>query len=101
MVIVVPPDEIIELIKKRKPKYSLDERIGFVKKEYPEIEILSGDFTLGSWQVLKNFKPDIVGVGYDQGDLKEALQKSGIRPLPEIVMIDSHKPEKYKSSIVF
>jgi len=101
VVIIVPPDEVIEHIKKRKPRYSLKERINFVQKEYPDIKIVVGDSTLGNWGILKKYNPDIVGIGYDQRDLKSALENSNINPLPKIVIIDSFQPEKYKSSIVF
>lgn len=100
VVIIIPPDEVIELIKKRKPRYSLVERIKTVQDNYPDIEVVAGDSALNSWEALKKFKPDMVAVGYDQNDLKEALQKSDIEPFPEIVVIDSHQPEKYKSSLL-
>lgn len=100
VIIVLPPDKIIESIKKRPPKFSLKERMDFVKKEYPDIEVVEGDSDLNSWEVLKKYKPDIIAIGYDQMGLKESLQKSGIKSLPEIIVMKSYEPHKFKSSLL-
>jgi cytidyltransferase-like protein len=52
------------------------------------------------YKVIRDFKPAIVCLGYDQKEteknLSEQLGKKGIKV--EIFRIDAYKPEKYKSS---
>jgi len=100
IIVVIPPDKIIEQIKKRLPRFKLEERVSVFKTKYPEIKIVVGDNKLGKWSAIKKFKPSIVALGYDQHSLKEALENSGIKPMPKIMVIDSHKPDIFKSSLI-
>ena len=52
-------------------------------------------------KIVEQEKPDIICLGYDQGDeekLKEALAKRGV--FPRIVKAQAYHPEKYKSSLL-
>jgi len=100
VVIAVAPDEVIEKIKGRSPRFALSERIGALKSQFPDIEFIPADSEIGNWKILEKVKPDVVAIGYDQMSLKESLEKSGTEPLPEIVVINSHEPEKFKSSLI-
>lgn len=101
VIIVVASDSIIKKIKNKSPRFTLKERMAFLKYEFSEAVVAAGDNELGKWDVLRKFKPDIVAVGYDQDALKSALENSEFGSKIKIVVIDSFYPEKYKSSLMW
>jgi len=102
LVVAVAQDEAVQNIKKRAPRATLSERIASVRAEHIADEVISGDPAIGSWQVVDAQKPDIIALGYDQADLRRALETAQ-RNRPwriAFVTLVPYEPEKYKSSIV-
>ncbi|MFA6392854.1 MAG: adenylyltransferase/cytidyltransferase family protein [Candidatus Paceibacterota bacterium] len=103
LVAVVARDAVVEELKGVLPKENEVERIKELLK-IPEIDlVLLGDPQIGTYNVLKEVKPDIVFLGYDQEALKKDLDKkikSGILKDIEIVIGTSHKGEELHSSIL-
>ena len=100
LIIVVAQDIIIKNIKGNTPDNPLSERISQLLKYLPDAKITKGDIQNESWSVIKNYKPEIVVVGYDQEGLKNALIKVQSIYNFKLVQIDSFKPKKYKSSLL-
>ena len=100
IVIAVAPDEVIEKIKGRKPRFALSERIEALRNWFPEIKFIPADTGIGDWKILEKVRPDVVAIGYDQMSLKKSLENSNVAHKPEIVIIESYKPEIYKSSLI-
>src|SRR3989344_1622153 len=74
LIIVVAPDTVVLELKNKSPVQLLSERIQHLSKEFSEIQIVVGDTELNSWQILLDHTPDIVLLGYDQLDMKQAIQ---------------------------
>jgi cytidyltransferase-like protein len=103
LVAVVARDSIVENLKGKLPKYNEVERINELLK-IPEVDlVLLGDRELSTYNVLKEVKPDVVFLGYDQialhKDLNKAI-KSGKLPEMEIISGIPYNPEVFHSSIL-
>ena len=102
LTVVVTKDKIVERMKGKSPRQGFTERKSLLEKETYIDEILEGDEEMDSWRVFEKCKPDIIALGFDQIDLKKSLEiyLTGIDWTPEIKIINSFKPEKYKSSLI-
>ncbi len=96
LTVVVTLPEISKILKNTTPKDSLDKRIKNVKDSNHNLNVIEGDSKLGEWSVLKQEKPDIIILGYDQQGIADELEKINI----EYVVLGAHYPEKYKSSLM-
>jgi len=96
LVVVVALTEIVELLKKHPPQYSLDERVLKIKEFNSEFLVLPSDLVLGRWSVFDKYYPEIVFLGYDQKEIAKELEKI---KMPYVFLV-SHHPAKYKSSIL-
>jgi glycerol-3-phosphate cytidylyltransferase-like family protein len=63
-------------------------------------EVVVGDPVVGAWSVIKERRPEVIAVGYDQTALKEDLMArlKDFDWKPEIVVMQAHEPQKYHSS---
>jgi cytidyltransferase-like protein len=94
--VAVADDEVVRLLKGAAPHRTLAERMRELEEYDRSLNVVSGDSTLGTWKVLRNVKPDIVFIGYDQEALKTALAGSAI----PLLAIDAHEPGRFKSSLI-
>jgi len=102
LIVVVAQDATVESIKHRRPEYSLGHRIAEVKDAgYADI-IVAGDLIQHSWNAIKRYEPDIVAIGYDQKDLRDALMvhHDDSSHEYEIIELDPYNPESQHSSII-
>ena len=72
---VVTRDEVVAELKKKKPKNNLNQRIKKLTESVLVNEVIKGDKKTGSWNIIGKCNPDIVALGYDQKELKSALEK--------------------------
>jgi len=110
LIVSVAQDVVIHVLKGHDPKLPLKTRIADLKKERIADEVIVGDEILAHWTAIKKYKPDIVAVGYDQHELKEALQVyfssrtqedfENPQKQPTIVILKPYEPDTYKSSIL-
>ncbi len=96
LIVVVTPSNIVEILKNHPPKYSYEERIKKIALFDPSFDVVTGDTTLGQWNVLRDHRPDMVFLGYDQKALAAELEN---RAVP-FIFLDPHSPDKYKSSLL-
>ena len=103
LVAVVARDVVVEKLKGKLPKHNEVERIKELL-EVPDVDlVLLGDPETGTYNVLKEVKPDIVFLGYDQNLLCDDLNKAvGKKTIPNIEIITglSYKPDTFHSSIL-
>jgi len=96
LTVVVTPTKIVKLLKKHPPKCSFEDRVSKIKEFNQNFSIISGDLTLGKWNILKQNPSNIVFLGYDQKEISKDLKKLNI----PYVFLKPYSPEKYKSSIL-
>lgn len=94
LIVVVARDKTIEKVKGKKGKYLECVRWGYLYGEEHIDEVILGGVAR-KHDVIKNHKPDIIVLGYDQDRFVRGLDKvfSG-----EMVRLPAYKPERYKSS---
>jgi cytidyltransferase-like protein len=96
LIVVVAHPEMVAKLKGHTPQQSLEDRISAIGTFDSALTIVSGDTEPGTWSALKQYHPDVVFLGYDQHALKEASAEIGVRT----IVIDSHSPDIYKSSLL-
>lgn len=102
LVAVVGRDSTVERVKKKLPKYDQFERLFAVKKCGLVDFARLGNEGVSVYEVLKQVKPDVICLGYDQTHFTEKLEEKvkefGLNI--EIVRLKAYKPEIYKSSLL-
>jgi cytidyltransferase-like protein len=102
LTVVVAQDATIELIKQKRPTYTLSERITMVHNTGLADVIVAGDLLQFSWSALKRYEPNVVALGYDQQDLQKALmeyqKESGL--VFDIVVMGEHESGTFHTSIL-
>jgi len=102
LVVAVGQSSATKKIKGKLPKYSLRERMGFVRDvEYVD-KAIPGDKGQGSYKIIIRERPDIICLGYDQKELAADLKKwLDLKEFKiDLKILKSHKPRKYHSSII-
>lgn len=102
LIVAVAPDNVVMEIKGKVCVRRSGERIQGVRDEHIADEVALGDKLLDNWSVLKKYKPDIIALGYDQDELKAALDAhfENNEKKPKLVILKAFKPEQYKSSLL-
>jgi len=103
LVVIVARDDIVKELKGRLPKYNEVKRINELLKINDIDIVLLGDPTIGTYNILKEVKPDVVFLGYDQDlfyeNLKQAIKNKILNEI-EIIYGKPYKPEIFHSSIL-
>jgi len=106
VVAVVARDSVVEKLKGKMPSTDQANRIHNLS-EVPGIDIVYlGDPEEGTYNVIKEIKPNIIFLGYDQKELGKNISEAiAAGTLSDIADIDikfgtPHQPEKFKSSII-
>jgi FAD synthetase len=102
LVVAVAPDEIVMALKDHAPAEPLTARMQAIIDEQLADEVLAGDKELGTWEIVKQVKPDVIALGYDQKELGEAI-RDAVKAMDmqiEFHAINSHEPERFKSSLM-
>lgn len=105
LIVVVARDVNVLRIKNKEARHKEGERLQAVA-DFLNKQNIKGEAVLGGeddrWQVLNNYRPDIIALGYDQPldekYLKQYLKLIGLEA--EVKRLDSYKPEQYKSSFM-
>lgn len=93
LIVVVAQDATVETIKQKRPKISLGHRIAAIKDADLADIIVAGDLIQYSWNAIRRYEPDIIALGYDQKELKDALriyQEDSQLPFDVVVLHPHH-----------
>ena len=100
--VVVARDITVLQVKGRAPQHSEQARADVIKKSGLADEVVLGSLN-DKYEVVRDFKPDVVCLGYDQkffiDSLRKKLDETGLEKT-KIVRLEPHNEEKYKSSIL-
>ncbi|MDP2598585.1 MAG: adenylyltransferase/cytidyltransferase family protein [Candidatus Liptonbacteria bacterium] len=102
VVAAVARDEIIKKLKNHDPAKTEAERIAELELEEFIDEAVLGDSELGTYGVILEHRPDVIALGYDQGELEKDLKKNLDKfdwPLA-IIKAGPHRPDRYHSSLL-
>ena len=93
LIAVVARDSHVETLKKHSPNFPLEKRLNDLEKENIADKVIGSDETLGTWKVILENQPNIVALGYDQNNLREALTDAKVN-FPFIIEIKKIAPFK-------
>lgn len=103
LVAIVARDEVVNKLKSKPPHRSQAERIKELTK-VPDIDLVYlGDPDEGTYNIIKEIKPDVIYLGYDQENLFDNISaaiQENVLPEIELIYGKPHKPEIFKSSII-
>ncbi len=102
LIAVVATDETAEILKGKRPKRSLAERLDILLVSDLADEVEPGDTAIGAWSAVKRHGPEIIAIGYDQNTLKTALEKflEGSKLNVTVRVMAPHEPERFHSSLL-
>ncbi len=101
LIAVVAPDHIVEHLKGKLPAVDIGWRLEALKTEDNVDEVVMGDEELGTWEIVKKYRPAVVALGYDQKLLKKDLEK-WLKDFDwdlEIKVMSAHEPNTFHSSL--
>lgn len=97
LIIVIARDENVLKTKGKSTKFNENVRLNHIKKGNIADKVVLGSYN-DIYECLREQKPDIIGLGYDQNADLSYLEENF--PGIEIVRIGAYEPDKYKSSII-
>ncbi len=101
LIVAVAQDEVVGQLKHHPPRRNLETRINALKAEILADLVVPGDAQLGTYEVVRNYRPDVIALGYDQtalkGDVERHLLDFGW--YVEIAVLVPHGPAKYHSGL--
>jgi cytidyltransferase-like protein len=103
LVAVVARDNVVQDLKGRLPIHNEVERVKSLLEVHDIDLVFLGDSKIETYNVLKEVKPNIIFLGYDQQALFESLTqaiKNETLPQMKIVRGKPHKPDSLHSSIL-
>ncbi len=100
LIVSVARDSFIITNKGRRPIHTEDVRRQYVLATGLVDEAYLGDEVPGTYAQLREIKPDVVCVGYDQEEFKRDIAQwlATHDPHVELVTLDPFEPDRYKSS---
>jgi FAD synthetase len=97
LVVVIARDSNVEKIKGRLPHHDeIARRQAILDTGVPDTVVLGDEKDF--YKVVRDFKPSVLGFGYDQRADLDALKM--LFPKIEMVRLGAHHPYKYKSSLI-
>lgn len=104
LMVIVAPDDIVKVLKGKYPKHNQKQRIEDLSKIKEIDSVFLGDQEMGSYNVLRKIKPDIIFLGYDQQELyqnlKEMINNKNLEEVEIIFNNSAYQPEIFHSSII-
>jgi len=100
LTVVIGRDLNVTKYKKKAPFQKEDKRLLHVKELSFVDEAILGRIDHNYEIIIKNIKPDVICLGYDQDDfgLREVIKRKF--PKIKIFTLEAYKPELYKTSIL-
>ena len=101
LIVVVARDSAARELKNKNPSQNEKKRMAVLRKIPGVDKVILGDKKQGSYGIVKKYKPDLIGLGYDQKWLAKNLQKhidAGLLPHINLARLKSFYPRKYHTS---
>lgn len=102
LVVVLARDEIVKELKGSAPRMDFETRKTKLQEVKDVNGVVAGDKVLGSWDVLRVERPDVIALGYDQKALAHELQdyfrETGLHI--DIEIMPAHKGETHHSRLL-
>ncbi|MBD3328138.1 adenylyltransferase/cytidyltransferase family protein [Candidatus Peregrinibacteria bacterium] len=101
LIVIISRDKTVTAIKGKNPDHSERQRLKKIKSLNIADKVVLG-FHDDKHKVLKKFKPNVIALGYDQFVFTQKLKKTliDLKLDAQIIRIDAHFPQVYKSSII-
>jgi len=103
LVVVVARDEVVRQLKNKTPRHNERERLAAIARADNSARAVLGDPVLGTYGVIKEHKPDIICLGYDQDALAKDLEekmKSGVLSAIPLYHIASYRQDHMHISLL-
>ena len=101
LIVVVARDENVKRLKGTAPNHGYKKRIENIEKLNIANEVIAGS-NKDILKCIKNKKPDIIALGYDQkyfiNELEAYINKE--KPNIKIIRLKPYKEKKYKTSLI-
>lgn len=101
LIVAVARDKIVKKLKRRSPIKTENERSLSIRQVYGISKVVLGDSILGTYSVVKRFKPDLICLGYDQQklgqDLRNRMRRGELAQIP-LIQLKAYKPRKFHTS---
>ena len=101
LILVLARDETVKKLKGFYPTQNIDQRAQKIADIKLVNKIVKGKLR-NYYQVINNYQPDVICLGYDQtyltDQLKDKIQQFNLKT--KVVRLKSFESEKYKSSII-
>lgn len=102
LIAVVAQNHIVEHLKGHAPHLDLAERFAHLQREDGVDEVAVGDAELSTYEIVKQYRPDIIALGYDQKLLRDDLERHRTEfdwPV-EFRTLSAYEPNIYHSSLL-
>lgn len=96
--VILAKDSVVYRLKGHQTEMSFSERENVLYKEFPGVIVRGGDEEEESWNSVRETNPDVLVTGYDQTELRIALQKSF--PHIPLITVGDHKGTELHSSLL-
>ena len=103
LIVVVARDMAVQTLKGKLPLKNEISRVNSLLDIEDVNLVLLGDCDLGDYHILKDIKPEVVCLGYDQDALFDDIKKnieSGVLPQMNLIHAEAYKPEIFHSSLL-
>ena len=103
LIVVVARDSVVRALKGKAPRDSEELRLTAVGEYRAVDHAVFGDEEQGRYDVLKEWKPEVICLGYDQDALARDIEEKMVRgelPQISIIRIPAYQPEKFHTSLL-
>lgn len=104
LIVALPTDAVVMQLKGRPPSRPWNTRADELRASGLVDDVVQGDEMAGEYHVLDRVQPDVILLGYDQGKLRQDLERYNTLHTTHsnipLVTLTSFQPERYKSSLL-
>jgi FAD synthetase len=95
LIVVVARDKTVKKVKSKTPINNEKKRLESIIKSKLADKAVLGDLK-DKYKKIKEFKPDVICLGYDQKNFTEGLKNFDVK----VIKLKPYKPEIYKTSLI-
>lgn len=103
LIVAVARDKTVFSLKGHKPIQNEHARLLKLQSTFGVTKVVLGDRMLGSYHLVRRWKPDVICFGYDQKflerDLKKQMGRGALAPI-RLIRLRPYKPRRLHTSIL-